>query len=875
MTKTIHIPKRASGSHQNKLGDETLFYSSGVSDQARAVSSIFIDNPPKLSREHGSIVWSYQRPADRYLLIHVQGSHVVSEGLGRNYPYRASFEVTRADMNVIDFGLAALLAAVPHIATMPTGRVEEETEVDVKRSAPESTAAKQLRQRIQEALVTGRRLMVALEPKGSEWREDGVLECREMQTLLSAIDNIPISLRRYATFAFCVDENFTPVLDGVRLIFYRKGSNLPVSPDDLCMSWTEAIGPSAHSADLDSMVKACPLPGDKEPLLSPQEVAASYRIFAKSPAQLSEDEWELWLQLGHSLEEVNPSGWNEFKKYCGGMPATARQQFIKIVRSRSVKWELDGLDMKLYGLMGYGEDERLQLQRQAMEAFLKNGKYAFLFEDGMSEELKKQLDVKYLQQLNLRDDASIERWIEIYRQYDRLDDRVAKEFTVMLMPRVKGLKDLDAIVKFMTKYPFVPVDAYSRPRGIKTIPGLGGLKPEQRKVIDGWVDEAALQYQFTGIDQVVAALDRGSDKSIETRALAQVTVSQVVELLKQAKDKPAKCEQLWRATTHAGEEMKVVVQDAIKEILFAEQGCWNKQHLLTVDNWDDLAGYQESCPAICKRLDERIDALFNNLGDEELTGMTAHVERLYAIPADGGEPANEKMHAPLEMNTMVEKFVKTVMKRDHKKGTELQRRLGMNMGGKRQVIMGAIAGLVLGAVLSSLVFWLLPSKKSDTPPIPVPERVVRLVSAAPDSLMTILAQYAGPDACRVEVDTLSLFIDSTLLCSDATLLDINKMSLAADAREVKVGISQLNNGISFTDSIQTLSKEQSLLQLLNTYSCRVDSVMIDDLTIRLPKDSLLNSVTGMPASYYFSIINNVNKQLDELKKSELKSKIPY
>ena len=101
MRKKIDIAQFASGSRTDHIGDTTLFYSAGYSRHANDVSGLFIDNPPVLSPRYASVAWLYHADVDKYLLLHVQGSHVVSTALGRNYPFRAGYEVSRDDMNQI------------------------------------------------------------------------------------------------------------------------------------------------------------------------------------------------------------------------------------------------------------------------------------------------------------------------------------------------------------------------------------------------------------------------------------------------------------------------------------------------------------------------------------------------------------------------------------------------------------------------------------------------------------------------------------------------------------------------------------------------------------------------------------------------------
>ena len=561
------------------------------------------------------------------------------------------------------------------------------------------------------------------------------------------------------------------------------------------------------------------------------------------------------------------------------MPAAVRQQLVAAVRQRSVEWGLNGLDASLYRLMAYDSRTALALQRLAMDAYLDSGKYDYLFADGMPAELAARLDVKHLRQMGLRGEAAIDKWIAIYERYERFDAQVASEFATMLLPAARGLRSLGDIVKMMRKYPFIPAEAYTPPRDIREIPALEELRPEQRRVVDGWLGDAVGQHRFATVDKVVMAMERADSNSIEARALQQVSAAQLIALLRAETDTSAKCEQLCQAAKRAGDQMEAVVADAVNEVLFGQRGLWNDDHLLAVDNWDKLVAYRQSCPEVFAQLEQRLDVLLADLPDKRVEQMAADVERLYGVVDDDADDKKQKTeheNARHEMNTLVEKFVKTVMKRDKEKGNELRKRLGLGSN-SRPVIIGSVAGLVVGILLASLVAWLLPGKTVDQVTevsVPLPQQV-RLLTTD-DNLMTTLASYSIEGA-SVDFGSLNINIDSTLLCSDTTLLAINKLSLNAKMLPIDVVVGELPNGLAVDDSIQTISKDHSLLQLLVDRPCRVIAVKNDKgLDIRLSHDTGIDSITGaLPASYYFSVVNDIHTQLIQQQKEELISKIPF
>ena len=181
MVRNINIAKFASGSWPDNIGDTTLFYSAGYTRHASDVSGLFLDNPPVLSPKHASLVWRYNADVDKYILIHVQGSHVVSKALGRIYPFRAGYEVSRDDMNLIGFCLTSLFQVMPRLQKMPEGRVASDTAVNVSRPMP-TNAAQVLADHIMLALIHGSPLYIALDIIGERYFGDGVFD-GELQTL--------------------------------------------------------------------------------------------------------------------------------------------------------------------------------------------------------------------------------------------------------------------------------------------------------------------------------------------------------------------------------------------------------------------------------------------------------------------------------------------------------------------------------------------------------------------------------------------------------------------------------------------------------------------------------------------------------------------
>lgn len=396
MNKTIHIAQFAAGSRYDNIGDTTLFYSEGFSKRANDVSGIFLDNPPMLSSRHASLVWRYYKDVDRYILIHVQGSHVVSSAMGRNYPFRAGYEVSRDDMNAIDFSLTSLFAVMPRIENMPKGRTEAQR--DIACGHPYlSRQAEALAGQLINALIRGQRLYLSMPVPDEDYRCDGIFNAPELTVLLTAIESLPLQLRRYATFGFCIDDRFSFVLDDVLLMVYDEDSKINIPSNAIAMSWEKAVTtpPVVDAVSLNAL-QAVKLPGANSPLLSLDALRQAVDVARKSPADLTAAEWPIWIALGRQFGELQVTGWPQFAAYYQRMDAQTREQWVAYCRKTSIGWPLNGFSEPLLGVMRYGDDEHRQIQRAALPAFLLEGGYSFLFKEGLTSELKENLDANLL-----------------------------------------------------------------------------------------------------------------------------------------------------------------------------------------------------------------------------------------------------------------------------------------------------------------------------------------------------------------------------------------------------------------------------------------------------------------------------------------------
>lgn len=391
----IHIYKKIHGSLLTIPGDSVLSYSGGFSARANAINGIFVDNPPVLPPDYASVIWRYYADTDRYLMVHVQGSHAVFPSQGRVYPYRAAFEVPRDEVNTLidsaggSLPLASIFAALPRIdeTADKTGlRVPEEDDVSIV--AAESTAESQtLAANMLCAFYQKTPLHVETDLDGLELKGNGILRSDILATVLSAIEKLPVDLARYATFALCVDERHAAVTDGVFMTVYPKG-NAPVGVKTY--SWQQLITQSPDmSKYADRMtIAASSLPGREKPLLPLGEMLNSFGASLKeldavahqSPLEMSASALQLWLDsLGHKVSEIKPTSWTEARHVYANLKEDRRKEFVAIQRQNALAWAVTDIDAAIVSAFGFSDAELDKLREKAFPLYWKKGNFAFLF----------------------------------------------------------------------------------------------------------------------------------------------------------------------------------------------------------------------------------------------------------------------------------------------------------------------------------------------------------------------------------------------------------------------------------------------------------------------------------------------------------------
>lgn len=897
MIKTINISKFASGSWPDSIGDTTLFYSEAYSHHASGLSGLFLDNPPVLSPKHASLVWRYYADVDKYIVIHVQGSHVVSRALGRIYPFRAGYEVSRDEMNAIGVNITSLIQAVPRIDAMPEGRVALATDVEVKETIP-SEKALTLATYVKAALLQGKTLYVALDNVGEQYFCDGVFS-KELQVLTEAVDSMPVDLRRYASFGFCVDEHFADVLEGVLVVVYDKASQM-VPPDDaLSVTWEQALATPAKLGNKEEkLLQTIILPGKKEPLLTREQLTRAFKIVAMPVEQLREGDWTIWRALGNGFDLLDTKGWDAFRRYYKQMDSATKEAYAKWAHTPSLEWTLEGFHEDVFNLMQYKDDEVVGLQKKALSGYLKERRHSFLFRKGMSDEVKQMLDGKFVKSLQFGNPQSIIDWYEIFKRHECHENNGVQAafgelFGQFVVPKLNSMKK---VVECMKKYPFVPTKYFNPPKDVAIPDDFKSLKPAYRQLIEKWVSEAAQDYSFADIGALLKAFYRVLDASSkEGRSPEQVALEKVEEkeltsllaggkapevlnnserLLEVARDLPRAWDDFVRYT------LLPSVQHALVGGKKGQTGqpLLSKETLLDVSKWLEIAKLKETHPLVFKVVEKRLKTLFEDASTQKMgKDIKEHFIHSKSLEREKKKKDEEKDGKTIKYKNKAEEaypiirlYISTIKKTNKKMSNELDH-LFRDLRKKTRnwkfwgLIVGTAVICAFGGLMSGkYLFAKAPAQQSS-------DIAIVWKGDKTSNLMTQLACLAEWDSIsNVKVDTFEVSHLKLEKTSDLKpLSDAYYSMTSAVVDSAMVTACRVNEKGELDEKKDSLNVDEvnPLISLVCNNPYRLMDVKVKDTVITIPNDKILGKdstlKSTMDAKYYLSVVKYLSKALPE------------
>lgn len=893
--KTIKIAKHASGARQNSIGDDILFYSANTSRHAENIGGLFMDNPPVLSTHYASIVWRYYKDTDTYLLVHVQGSQVVNAALGRTYSFRAGYEVSREEMNLIDFNLAALFNSVPRIDSMSIGRIDSETPID-NNLIVGGSMSQVLSNHIRRAIYEGRKLYISIEIPGDSYRSDGIFNAKELDILLATIDNLPIDLRRYVGFGFCVDEHFKSIIDDIPIVIYPQDCQIEIPKDTYNLTWIQATHDDVTCTSFSQDIK---LPGKNEPLWAYDELNENLKVLRKissGDCHLNGDEWRTWIGLGHQLTELKTKSWKEFEETYSSMDKETQEEYAKTVRDSSVKWDVQDLTGEYYLLMEYSETQLETLQRKAIRNYLEKGKasrYAFLFPKGLTKSLTDQMNKNFLLGLGVDNKEDTIKWYKIFKDYNRLLPEVTNVFSELfgrfVIPGIPD--DMGEIVLFMKNYPFVNPNVFKRPRRVYKHAEYKKLDKKFQEKIDEWMKEAITNNKFDNIDNVREVLERitqnnslNDDEQILIESLKRQDEEAIYRLLVKNPDKVIEKSQLLLSTADKlpkdWRDFKTkVLCPAVEDALFNEKDDYHGPLMdYSVNNWKNLYDKVRGLGHIEEMLMSHLEGSFKT---DDSGKVAEEIRKLFTTNQGGKSVPNED---GLNVLPIIDRYIVCLKKKDKNKARELKSLFHKENGVLRVIkskkfLTGLAAGVLLSCISS--LFWRLsaPSTQNLVDEDKATGFSITWSDNRPTNPMIKFADLENWDG------TIKLGMDSC--CYDSILLqniDIEKLheinmqyyQSYIDGNKVTPSVIDAYYVDEKGDSTNKekirkleINDAKSLLGATYKYRLRIDSITIvtapTPIKIGIPNKELLEnepaSMSTTNVHYYFKVVKYIESQM--------------
>ena len=429
----------------------------------------------------------------------------------------------------------------------------------------------------------------------------------------------------------------------------------------------------------------------------------------------------------------------------------------------------------------------------------------------------------------------------------------------------------------MSRYPFVPLEAYRKPERITSVPSTRGLSENQEALVKSWVDEAARSYQFKDLkalnDQLAKINDGEDTSSLLAESLRNMDETALMSLLQGTKkdSQIGQIENLLdraKGLTKYWSGFKDIVKPTVMEFLFGEDGRWAPRHLLDVKNWDALSSVEESAPKVYKLITEAFGQALDSTSLDDIDRVADSVIKYYEPLEDGS--------AVREPNQLVELFVDYLKKQDNEKAKVLKDMLKLSSSRGRGIMviaLAALTGLILGGLLG---FYANHPKNSDAES----NRLYSLVNFVPQdnqkNIMLLLATL--PDSINAAcLDSLTISMDSVRK-SLYFLQEWNKASLeSVEAMDsARLSLSPLIEGeVILPTAPKVISKQFSLYDLMVSYNYKIDTIFVygKKTAIPIPSDSLLGNqaVSSLPTDYYFKVITYIDSCLPEGNKI----KLPY
>lgn len=244
--ETIKIERIVFGSLANKIADTTIAYSPDVSPGVQEFNTMFDSDVNKqLATDYASFVKWLSPKSLCHTFLHIQGNDIIFENDGRYFATRCVYEVSRDEMQRIQYDYPALLEKIPRMQKRNETAYGENPAVQVEVHHYDvvtlNSDERLLYSIVSTAILKNRQVYIRLDPTVEDYRGNQLLNSSRLKSILKVFSTLESVLAEYASVAFSVDATFRSIANSIpdTLVIAHQDSldHWEHQPDDIIADW--------------------------------------------------------------------------------------------------------------------------------------------------------------------------------------------------------------------------------------------------------------------------------------------------------------------------------------------------------------------------------------------------------------------------------------------------------------------------------------------------------------------------------------------------------------------------------------------------------------------------------------------------------------
>lgn len=188
--ETIKIERIVFGSLANKIADTTIAYSPDVSPGVQEFNTMFDSDVNKqLATDYASFVKWLSPKSLCHTFLHIQGNDIIFENDGRYFATRCVYEVSRDEMQRIQYDYPALLEKIPRMQKRNETAYGEKPAVQVEVHHYDvvtlNSDERFLYSIVSTAILKNRQVYIRLDPTVEDYRGNQLLNSSRLKSILT------------------------------------------------------------------------------------------------------------------------------------------------------------------------------------------------------------------------------------------------------------------------------------------------------------------------------------------------------------------------------------------------------------------------------------------------------------------------------------------------------------------------------------------------------------------------------------------------------------------------------------------------------------------------------------------------------------------